>query len=138
MTRVVADFFSAEFIKFIAVSGLAAVVNFISRILLNDFMGYITAVVCAYIVGMITAFILNKYLVFAVQQGEIQKQAGYFVLVNLIAIVQTVLVSWGLASYILPAIGIQHYSNELAHFIGITVPAFSSFLGHKYLSFSKQ
>jgi len=37
----------------------------------------------------------------------------------------------GLAYYILPAINVTHYSLEIAHFVGIAIPVFTSYLGHK-------
>ena len=40
-----------------------------------------------------------------------------------------------LAYYLLPAIGVRHYVQEIAHAIGIIIPVFTSYLGHKRWSF---
>jgi len=44
-------------------------------------------------------------------------------------------VSVGLAEYLFPVIRFSWYRFEIAHIIGISVPVFSSYLGHKYLTF---
>jgi putative flippase GtrA len=43
-----------------------------------------------------------------------------------------------LADHFFPAIGWEWHSKEVAHIIGMGVPMFSSFLGHKYLTFSHE
>jgi putative flippase GtrA len=40
-----------------------------------------------------------------------------------------------MAYYALPALGVQDYTLEIAHAVGIVVPVFTSFIGHKYWSF---
>ena len=56
-------------------------------------------------------------------------------LVNLVAILQTWGISLLLAYHVLPAMGIRMYAPEIAHAIGIVVPVFTSYLGHKYWTF---
>ena len=51
---------SSQFIRFLFTGGLAALVNFGSRILYNRWMGFSTAVCVAYVTGMITAFLLAR------------------------------------------------------------------------------
>jgi putative flippase GtrA len=43
-----------------------------------------------------------------------------------------------LAHHIFPAMHWTWHSKEIAHIIGMGVPMFSSFLGHKYLTFGQQ
>jgi putative flippase GtrA len=57
------------------------------------------------------------------------------VLVNGLAIIQTWAISLLMAYYALPALGVQDYTLEIAHAVGIVVPVFTSFIGHKYWSF---
>jgi len=40
-----------------------------------------------------------------------------------------------LADWLLPALGVRQYMHELAHAAGVVVPVFTSYLGHKHLSF---
>ena len=106
-------FLSRQFLTFLVTGGIAAAANFGSRLLYNHWLDFSTAVILAYLTGMVTAFIL----------------------VNLVAVAQTWLISMGLAYYALPALGITRFAKELAHAVGIVVPVFTSYLGHKHLSF---
>jgi putative flippase GtrA len=131
------QFFSSTFLKFIVAGGFAAIVNFSSRIGLSVFLDYATAIVVAYLIGMLTAFILNRLFVFQTRSNKTARQLFYFTLVNLFAILQTLVVSLLLARIVLPSMGIDHWVEEIAHLVGIGVPVFTSFLGHKYWSFNK-
>jgi putative flippase GtrA len=126
-----------EFVQFLLVGGLAALVNFLSRIFINNFVSYSTSVVLAYVVGMTTAFILSKYFVFEQSGRHHLHELRDFTIVNLVAIPQVWGISVGLAGYVFPAIGYTFYAPEAAHLIGLAVPAVTSYFGHKYFSFRK-
>lgn len=126
-----------QFAKFILAGGLAALVNFGSRFLLSEVFTYAISIVIAYCIGMITAFILNRIFVFEVANGQMHRQFLWFTLVNIAAVTQTLLISLVLAKVILPWMGLNAHAEELAHLVGIIVPVFSSYLGHKYLSFAR-
>lgn len=126
---------SKQFLTFLLTGGTAAAVNFGSRVIYNLWMSFSTAVILAYITGMITAFILSKLFVFLDSQQSVHKSAMFFVLVNLVAVLQTFLISMGLAYYVLPKLGVTTLVPEIAHAIGVVVPVFSSYLGHKRWSF---
>jgi putative flippase GtrA len=132
---VIKQFFSRQFIVFLLTGGVAAAVNFGSRIIYNQWTGFSTAVILAYITGMITAFVLVKLFVFKDSQQSVHKSALIFTLVNLVAVLQTWGVSIGLAYYVLPALGVTAFVKEIAHAGGVAVPVFTSYLGHKHLSF---
>jgi|APCry1669189101_1035198.scaffolds.fasta_scaffold49671_2 putative flippase GtrA len=129
------NFMSSQFFFFLLTGGLAALVNFSSRIGYSWFVDYSTAIVLAYCTGMITAFTLAKLLVFPESRQSVHRSAFYFVLVNIVAAAQTWIISLGLAFYALPYIGIQHYVPEIAHAIGLVAPIFTSYMGHNLLSF---
>lgn len=131
----IATFRSRQFVVFLLTGGLAAAVNFGSRILFNQWMGYSAAIVLAYLVGMTTAFLLARQFVFKDGKQALHHSAMYFVLVNAVAVLQTWAVSVGLASYVFPAIGLTQFVPEIAHAVGVVVPVFTSYLGHKHLSF---
>jgi putative flippase GtrA len=128
-------FASRQFLGFLLTGGFAAAVNFGSRILYNKAMSFSAAVVCAYITGMITAFVLNKLFVFRESRQAVHHAAGYFVLVNLVAVAQTWAISMLLLHWVLPWLGVNAYAREIAHAVGVVVPVFTSYLGHKHLSF---
>jgi len=128
---------NSEFTRFILVGGLAAFVNFVSRILLNTTYSFRVSVVLAYIIGMITAFILSKYIVFSPSGNHPLKEFIYFSLVNIVAIIQVWIISVALAENLFPAINFSFFADEIAHFIGISFPILTSYFGHKYFSFRK-
>ena len=128
-------FKSRQFVMFLITGGLAAAVNFGSRILYNQWMGFSAAIVLAYITGMVTAFVLARLFVFRDSQRALHHSALYFVLVNGVAVLQTWAISLLLADWLLPALGVHQYVHELAHAAGVVVPMFTSYLGHKHLSF---
>ena len=131
----IGSFASRQFVAFLITGSFAALVNFLSRVLYNQWVSFSSAVILAYVTGMVTAYILAKAFVFTASQQSMRHSAVWFVLVNLVAVMQTWLISMALAHYLLPAMGVKHFVLELAHAVGIAVPVFTSFLGHKYWSF---
>ena len=97
-------------------------------------MDFSVAVAVAYLTGMTTAFILAKLFVFKNSQQQIRRSVWMFSLVNLIAVAQTWAISLGLV-HILPLIGFTQFINEISHGIGIVIPVFTSYIGHKHWSF---
>jgi len=131
-------FFSQQFIRFMLVGGVAALVNFGSRIVFSMTFSFRWAVVLAYIIGMLTAYILSKYFVFELSGKSAIEELYRFVLVNLFAIAQVWLISIALAEYLFPMLEYAYYAEELAHFIGLLIPVITSYLGHKHFTFSQK
>lgn len=124
-----------RFAAFVAVGGTAALVNFGSRILLSHWMPYVAAIVAAYCIGMTTAFVLNRRLVFRNPANRLHQQAFWFVLVNLAALLQTVVVSLLFARWVFPALAMHWHPETVAHAIGVAVPVVTSYLGHRRFTF---
>ena len=124
-----------QFLLFLVAGGLAALANFLSRIALSLWMPYAAAIVVAYAIGMLTAFLLNRAFVFRGASSPVATQAGWFVAVNLLAVVQTLLISLALARWLFPMMGMSFHPETIAHAFGVAVPVFTSYLGHKHLSF---
>ncbi|MCT7580167.1 GtrA family protein [Aliarcobacter butzleri] len=133
----IAEFKSKQFISFLFAGGFAAVVNFGSRFFYNEFVSFGNAVILAYITGMITAFLLTKLFVFEKSIHSTKKEFYYFTLVNIVAVIQTYIISVGFAKYLFPIVGFEFYPEAVAHAIGVIFPVFTSFIGHKYFSFRK-
>jgi putative flippase GtrA len=129
------QFMSRQFLLFLLTGGSAAAVNFGSRILYNQWLNFSSSVILAYITGMITAFVLARLFVFKQSQQSVRRSIVFFVLVNLVAVLQTWAISMGLAYYLLPSMGVRIYAREIAHATGIIIPVFTSYLGHKRWSF---
>jgi putative flippase GtrA len=128
-------FDSKEFLRFLFAGGIAAIVNFLSRIIFNIWFDFSVSVYLAYIAGMITAFFLKKQFVFAKGRQPIFHSIGFFIFVNIIAFLQTLAVTMAVFVYILPYLGIIKMTHEISHAIGICTPIFTSYIGHKKLSF---
>lgn len=129
-------FRSKQFLAFLVTGGLAAVVNFGSRVALSQWLTLSVAVLLAYLAGMVTAFVLARVFVFPGSPQSVRRSAVFFVLVNLVAVLQTWGITLLLAYWILPWLGVHAYVNEIAHAIGIVVPVFTSYIGHKRWSFA--
>ena len=124
-----------EFLFFVISGGIAAIINIITRVILSKIFNFEIAVILAYFVGMLTAFLLTKKFVFIKSRKRITKSFAAFALVNLFALIQTWVVSVVLSNLLLPAIGIILYKDLIAHSTGVMIPVFSSYFGHKYISF---
>lgn len=135
MSSVASGFASRQFLVFLLTGGFAAAVNFGSRILYNRAMPFSSAVICAYVTGMVTAFVLAKLFVFRDSQQATHRAAGWFILVNVVAVAQTWAISMLLVNWVLPALGVTVFAREIAHGVGVVVPVFTSYLGHKHFSF---
>jgi putative flippase GtrA len=99
-------------------------------------MHYEIAIVVAYVCGMTIAFLLNKVFVFEKSGRGAGAEYLRFGLVNLAAVVQVWIVSVVLARIIFPAIGFEWHAETIAHVIGVAVPVFTSYLGHKHFTFA--
>jgi putative flippase GtrA len=124
-----------QFLGFVVVGGVAAVVNVGSRIGLNRWMPYSAAIVVAYVCGMVTAFVLNRLFVFRETVNPLHHQAFWFAIVNLAAVAQTLIISLLLARWMFPIIGLRWHVDTVAHACGVVAPVVTSFIGHKHLSF---
>lgn len=126
---------SRQFAYFLLSGGIAAALNWGSRFLFSLFFRFEVAVVLAYLVGMLSAFILMRAFVFDGAGKPIGPQAGKFIGVNLLALLQTVVISLVLARWLLPSMGVTGHAEALAHLIGVLTPVVTSYFGHKLLTF---
>lgn len=125
-----------EFLKFLLAGGIAAGANFGSRFFFSRFLDYGYAVFAAYLVGMTVAFVLMREHVFNAKNGPLFRQVGKFIGVNVVAVLQTLVISLLLAQWLLPSVGIAGQQAEtLGHLVGVAVPVVTSYLGHKLLTF---
>jgi putative flippase GtrA len=130
---------SVQFVGFLVAGSIAAACNIGSRWLLSRTLPYEIAIVLAYLVGMVVAFGIMRNLVFQ-PSTKLSKSAelGRFALVNILGLAQTVVVSLLVARWLVPALGVHRHAEEVGHIIGVGVPIFTSFVGHRRFSFSKE
>lgn len=129
---------AGQFTRFLLVGGLAAAVNLGARYLFSLYVTFEWAVALAFPFGLLTAFWLSRKLVFAASGQPIKREFGWFLTINLAALVQVWLISVGLARWLLPALNYTFYPFETAHFVGVATPMITSYLGHKYLTFRRK
>lgn len=137
MTGALKRLLSGEFARFLFTGGIAALVNLVSRYGFSEIVGYRWAVIAAYLCGMTTAWILSRLFVFGASGRSRRAEFGRFALVNAMAAAQVWVVSVGLAEYGFPWIGFTFRPEDVAHLIGVAVPVFTSYLGHKHFSFAR-
>lgn len=125
------------FVRFLMTGGIAAIVNIGSRYIFNCFVPFGWSVVLAYLVGMLTAYILVRLFVFSPTERGIASELWRFVLVNLVALVIVWATTMIMAFIIFPAIHFMWHAEDVAHFVGVLSPAVPSFVGHKYFSFKR-
>lgn len=128
---------SREFLAFAVAGGVAAGVNWVSRIGFSLFAPLEAAVVLAYLVGMTTAYTLNRLFVFSKSGRTVGAEYTRFALVNLVALGQVFIVTVGLAEWVFPAVGFTWRPAEVAHALGVASPIVTSYLGHRHFTFSK-
>lgn len=125
-----------RFAGFLVAGGLAALANLGSRWLLSHVVSYPVAIVAAYGLGMLTAFVLMRGQVFGAGGAGLAREAGAFAMVNLLAVAQTLIVSLLFAYHLLPWVGWTWHRETMAHAVGVAVPIFTSYYGHKRWTFA--
>lgn len=128
---------SAQFLRFVLAGGVAAAANYGSRFLFSAWLPYPAAITCAYLVGMAVAFALMRQYVFSGAGQPMLPQVAKFAIVNLLALLQTLVVSLVLARWVLPAVGVREHVEAIAHLVGVAVPVFTSFVGHRQATFRR-
>lgn len=127
----------ARFVRFMLTGGVAALVNLISRYLLNPLMSFGSAVAVAYLLGMVTAYALGRAFVFERSGRSVADEFWRFTVVNAFAAAQVWVISVGLGEYAFPALAFKWHPLDVAHLIGVSVPVFTSYLGHRHFSFAR-
>jgi putative flippase GtrA len=122
---------------FLLVGGIAAGLNWASRFVFSEFFRFEIAVVLAFLVGLTSGFFLMRRYVFTGGDQPVVAQAGKYLVVNLFALVQTLVISLIFARWLLPSIGAEAHAEPVAHLIGVLMPVVTSYFGHKLLTFRK-
>lgn len=126
---------SRQFVAFLAAGGIAAMANIGSRIIFSHWLPFAAAIVTAYVVGMIVAFVLFRLFVFGTPQHDLRRQVVYFTGVNIAAVLQVLGISLLLARWLLPRWGFHQHVDTIAHTVGVAVPALTSYIGHRFFTF---
>jgi putative flippase GtrA len=127
-----------EFIRFVAVGGLAAAMNIGARYAINLMTSFEVAVIVAYVIGMVTAFVLSKRFVFRESGRKAHDEFVRFGIINLVAAAQVWLISIGLARFAFPGLAFNWHPDTVAHVIGVAAPVVTSYLGHRHFTFAQR
>ncbi len=130
-------FFTRQFLGFLAVGGLAALLHWLARILLSVWLPFSVALIIAYGVGMAVAFLLNSFYVFPNSEKSRRSQIRDFILVNL-AFFPVVWLTSIQINHWLKAYGVVLYTEEIAHALAISVPMLVTFLIYKFVAFKEK
>lgn len=123
---------------FVAVGLASTACNLASRYLFEPFCGYELALVGANAVGVLSAFVLNRALVFEPTGDPWLVEMGRFTVVNLVGIAVGWAVAVGLFRVGLPAVGWRWHPDLVAHAIGIAVPVLPNYLAHRAWTFNRR
>jgi len=124
-----------QFTLFLLSGGIAAAMNWGSRFLFSRFMPFEAAVVAAFMVGLLTGFVLMRAFVFDAAHRPVLGQAGRYILVNAAALAQTLIVSVLLARWVLPAMGVHEQAEAIGHLVGVLFPVVTSYFAHRMYTF---
>ena len=119
-----------QFLIFVLTGGIAALSNILSRLGLSKILRFELAIIIAYL--------LAKKFVFFNSKKSIKSSLAGFTVVNLLAIIQTWLVSIGIKAFLINLVESIFITELIAHTSGVIVTVFTSFFGHKYISFNDQ
>lgn len=128
-------FEARQFWIFLLTSTTSVLVNFISRIVFDVWIGYTASIVCAYCIGILVAYFLARMYVFTGKELTFRASFSKFLMVNIIGMMQTLSISIALSDYILPGYVASSYVPEVAHGMALATLALTSYLLHKHFSF---
>jgi len=129
-------FLSRQFVRFLAVGGVAALLHWLARIVLSSWLTFPWAVALAYVAGMLVAFALNRIFVFPHSNKPPHEQLRDFVLINLSFFPVVWAASIGFEAA-LRYVGLVQYTQALAHGLSISIPMLATFLMYKFFAFKE-
>jgi putative flippase GtrA len=127
-----------RFLRFLALGGIAAGCNWLSRFGWSLILPFEVAVVTAYATGMVVAFLLFRRFVFPASPLPVRIQVRNFVLVNMVGISLTWIVATALVRVIFPMLGFTFHAEAIGHAIAIAAPTAASWVGHKRFTFAQK
>jgi len=123
-----------QFILFVFVGTVSAIVNIIFRIIFNQWLSYSQAILMGYCMGILLAFILNFKFVFPASKKPVAQQFKGFILTNLFFLPIVWLASIGLRDVFL-GISFIPAPDFFAHVAAVSIPLFFTFLIYKFSIF---
>ena len=135
--KLVAFYWNGVFVKFLAAGGLAALANFVSRIVVQPLVGFNAALVVAFFVGLTVAFFLNRAFVFPASGKPIRQEMTWFLIFNLIAFPIIIGGSVLLRDYVFGQFLPASLAEAAAHGVAIMIPVVFNFAAHQLVTFAR-
>lgn len=129
---------SWQFARFLAVGGTAALLHWLARFAFDAYMGFGVAVVLAYAVGILVAFVLNRFFVFPRSARPVRDEMAIFTIVNIASFPIVVAISVLFGLYILPQFLSLDVAKAIGHGAGVLSPVFVNFAAHKWITFKTE
>lgn len=126
---------SLQFSYFLFSGAVASLMNWNGRLFFSQYFNFQTSIVLSFFIGLFSGFILMRLFVFKKSKNPIKSQIFRYCTINIIALAQTFLVSILMLNFLSGYIQEKSISEAIAHAMGIAVPVFTSYLGHKYFTF---
>ncbi len=127
-----------QFIGFVLVGIVSTVCNLSARYAFEILVRYEWALLGAYVVGVLSAFFLNRWFVFTANPAGVAGSLMRFTLVNLVGIALGWVTAVVFYRQVFPAVGFNCHTDLVAHAIGIAVPVLPNYVAHKRWTFSKR
>jgi putative flippase GtrA len=124
-----------QFSYFLVSGAIASLMNWGGRFFFSQYFNFQTAVVLAFFIGLSSGFLLMRFFVFKDAKSSSKSQAIWYVVVNMLALAQTFVVSLLMVKLIQSSFESTDTAEAIAHAVGVIVPVFTSFLGHKHFTF---
>lgn len=115
--------------------GVAAASNYGARFVFSRWLPFEAAVAAAAVVGTVVAFVLMRRYVFGPGREAVHWQGAAFAMVSAASAAQTLVISSLLARWLLPALGLERGVEAIAHGAGLVVPALTSYVAHRRITF---
>lgn len=126
---------SWQFVQFLAVGGIAALLHWLARFAFNVYFSFTIAVVLAYAVGILVAFTLNRLFVFPQSSRPMHQELTLFTIVNIAAFPFVIVISIVLGRYVLTGFLPSEWAHAIGHGIGVLSPVLVNFAVHKLITF---
>jgi putative flippase GtrA len=125
-----------QVLRFLVCGGLAALVNWLARLLLSPLTGFSAAVILAYAVGMLAGFLLYRHIVWPAASRSWRQQVLPFVVVNLAGAAVVLIAALALVQVGSMLAGRSAIVEALAHGAAIAIGAVFNYYGHNRITFS--
>jgi len=135
LARLADIYLTVQFLRFLAVGGVALVLHWLARFGFSLFLPFWQAVIYAYAVGIAVAYVLNRIFVFPGSSGGVRSEVIAFVVVNVMAFPFV----WGFSvvfgEVLFPRIMPVQIALAAGHGVAICIPVFVNFALHKFWTF---